>query len=316
MKNSSQKRDMNKFVRRSSLIFPINVERFLEKAYLRGADCIVMDLEDSISVNMKNEARALVKNSIPIVGKGGSDISVRINQPLNLAIDDLEASIWPGLTCIHLPKVESAEEIHVLDKIISRLERRRGIKAGTIQLAIIVETALGVNRGYEIAAASPRIVSISLGIEDLTKEMGIEVSHEGLEIWYARTKILTDAYAAGIQPLGIVGVDPFTWKEPKKIREAAERSRKLGFKGALSIHPTPIPYINEGFSIPEKEISYARNVVKLFEKGLKGGVASINIDNRMIDIASVERYEKILERVDAINQTEEKKRKALMNPDK
>jgi citrate lyase subunit beta/citryl-CoA lyase len=316
MKNSSQKRDMNKFVRRSSLIFPINVERFLEKAYLRGADCIVMDLEDSISVNMKNEARALVKNSIPIVGKGGSDISVRINQPLNLAIDDLEASIWPGLTCIHLPKVESAEEIHVLDKIISRLERRRGIKAGTIQLAIIVETALGVNRGYEIAAASPRIVSISLGIEDLTKEMGIEVSHEGLEIWYARTKILTDAYAAGIQPLGIVGVDPFTWKEPKKIREAAERSRKLGFKGALSIHPTPIPYINEGFSIPEKEISYARNVVKLFEKGLKGGVASINIDNRMIDIASVERYEKILERVDAINKTEEKKRKALMNPDK
>ncbi|MHA2054966.1 MAG: HpcH/HpaI aldolase/citrate lyase family protein [Candidatus Hodarchaeales archaeon] len=316
MKNSSQKRDMNKFVRRSSLIFPINVERFLEKAYLRGADCIVMDLEDSISVNMKNEARALVKNSIPIVGKGGSDISVRINQPLNLAIDDLEASIWPGLTCIHLPKVESAEEIHVLNKIISRLERRRGIKAGTIQLAIIVETALGVNRGYEIAAASPRIVSISLGIEDLTKEMGIEVSHEGLELWYARTKILTDAYAAGIQPLGIVGVDPFTWKEPKKIREAAERSRKLGFKGALSIHPTPIPYINEGFSIPEKEISYARNVVKLFEKGLKGGVASINIDNRMIDIASVERYEKILERVDAINKTEEKKRKALMNPDK
>jgi citrate lyase subunit beta/citryl-CoA lyase len=316
MKNSSQKRDMNKFVRRSSLIFPINVERFLEKAYLRGADCIVMDLEDSISVNMKNEARALVKNSIPIVGKGGSDISVRINQPLNLAIDDLEASIWPGLTCIHLPKVESAEEIHVLNKIISRLERRRGIKAGTIQLAIIVETALGVNRGYEIAAASPRIVSISLGIEDLTKEMGIEVSHEGLELWYARTKILTDAYAAGIQPLGIVGVDPFTWKEPKKIREAAERSRKLGFKGALSIHPTPIPYINEGFSIPEKEISYARNVVKLFEKGLKGGVASINIDKRMIDIASVERYEKILERVDAINKTEEKKRKALMNPDK
>ncbi|MHA1942401.1 MAG: HpcH/HpaI aldolase/citrate lyase family protein [Candidatus Hodarchaeales archaeon] len=307
---------MNKFVRRSSLIFPINVERFLEKAYLRGADCIVMDLEDSISVNMKNEARALVKNSIPIVGKGGSDISVRINQPLNLAIDDLEASIWPGLTCIHLPKVESAEEIHVLNKIISRLERRRGIKAGTIQLAIIVETALGVNRGYEIAAASPRIVSISLGIEDLTKEMGIEVSHEGLELWYARTKILTDAYAAGIQPLGIVGVDPFTWKEPKKIREAAERSRKLGFKGALSIHPTPIPYINEGFSIPEKEISYARNVVKLFEKGLKGGVASINIDKRMIDIASVERYEKILERVDAINKTEEKKRKALMNPDK
>ena len=70
MKNSSQKRDMNKFVRRSSLIFPINVERFLEKAYLRGADCIVMDLEDSISVNMKNEARALVKDSIPIVGKG------------------------------------------------------------------------------------------------------------------------------------------------------------------------------------------------------------------------------------------------------
>jgi citrate lyase subunit beta/citryl-CoA lyase len=314
MKKNSTKRNMNKFVRRSSLIFPINVERFLIKAHQRGADCIIMDLEDSVPINKKREARALVKDSIPIVGKGGSDVSVRINQPLSNAIDDLEASIWPGLTCVHLPKIESAEEIFVIDTIISRLERKRGIEPGTIQIAVAVETALGVYNGYEIASASPRIVTISVGAEDLTQEMGIEISLEGHELWYARSKIITDAYAAGVHTLGIVGIDPFSWREPNKIREAAERSRKLGFKGALSIHPTPIAYLNEGFSIPEKDTSYAEKALQAFEEGLKNGIASVNLDGRMIDIASIERYKKILERVDAIKKIENRKRDALQNP--
>lgn len=314
MKKDSRKRNMNQFIRRSSLIFPINVERFLMKAHQRGADCIIMDLEDSVPISEKSEARALVKESIPVVGKGGSDVSVRINQPLSNAIDDLEASIWPGLTCVHLPKIESAEEIYVIDTTISRLERKRGIDPGTIQIAVAVETALGVHNGYEIASASPRIVTISVGAEDLTQEMGIEISLEGHELWYARSKIITDAYAAGVHTLGIVGIDPFSWREPEKIKEAAERSRKLGFKGALSIHPTPIPYLNEGFSIPEKETNYARKALEAFEEGLRKGIASVNLDGRMIDIASVERYKKILERVDAIDKLEKRKKDALKNP--
>ena len=129
--------------------------------------------------------------------------------------------MWPGLTCVSLPKVESAEEVHVRADIITELERRRGIAAGTVQMAVAVETALGVVKAYEIASASHRIVSIGVGAEDLTQEMGVQTSAEGRELWYARSKVLVDAYAAAVQPMGLVGVEPFTWREPEKAYDAA-----------------------------------------------------------------------------------------------
>ena len=269
-------------VRRSSLIFPINVPRFVEKASMRGADCIIMDLEDSVPITEKASARALVKECIPIVGRGGGDVAVRINAPINEAKKDLEASVWPGLACVALPKVESAEEIRIRDKIITELEERRGIKYGTIQIAVAVETALGVIKAFDIASASPRIVSIGIGAEDLTREMGVQTTKEGQELWYARSKVLMDAIAAGVQPMGLVGVEPFTWREPEKTLDAAINSRKLGYRGAQSIHPAPIPYLNEGFSIPQTEVLQMRKELAAFEAGLEEGTASVNVDGRMI----------------------------------
>jgi len=307
--------DMNKFVRRSSLIFPVNVRRFVEKAYLRGADCVVMDLEDSVPDGEKESARALIKESIPVVGKGGGDVAVRINRPIAQAIKDLEASMWPGLTCVSLPKVESAAEVLARDEIISGLEIRRGLRSGSVQIAVAVETALGVIKAYEIASSSPRIVTIGVGAEDLTQEMGVQTTVEGHELWYARSKVLMDAYAAGIQPMGLVGVEPFTWREPEKAYDAAVNSRRLGFKGAQSIHPAPIPYLNRGFSIPEEEVDYMGKALEAFEEGLGKGTASVSLDGRMIDVASAERCRRVLKRADAIADLERRKNEALENPD-
>ena len=297
-------------VRRSSLIFPLNIPRFVEKASTRGADCVIMDLEDSVPLTEKVAARALVKESIPDVGRGGGDVAVRINSPINEARKDLEASIWPGLACIALPKVESREEVLVRDKIITELEEKRGIKPGTVQIAITVETALGVINAFNIASASSRVVSLAVGAEDLTQEMGIQTTKEGQELWYARSKVLMDAVAAGAQPLGLVGVEPFTWREPEKALDAAIYSRKLGYKGAQSIHPAPIPYLNEGFSIPKTEVLLMRKELAAFEAGLEDGTASVNVDGRMIDIASAERSKKILERAEAIEAMDRRKRNA------
>ncbi|MDH5199755.1 MAG: CoA ester lyase [Candidatus Bathyarchaeota archaeon] len=307
--------DIQRLVRRSSLIFPANVQRFVEKAYARGADCVVMDLEDSVPESEKENARTLIRNSIPVVGKGGGDVAVRINRPIGQATEDLEASVWPGLACVSLPKVESAEEVRVRDGIITDLERRRGLKPGVVQIAVAVETALGVIRAFEIASASPRVVTIGVGAEDLTQEMGIQTTGEGQELWYARSKVLMDAYAAGIQPMGLVGIEPFTWREPEKAYDAAVNSRKLGYKGAQSIHPAPIPYLNEGFSIPSEEVDQMRRALEAFEDGIKKGTASVNVDGRMIDVASAERCRKILERARAIAVMDSKKKKALKDPD-
>lgn len=303
------------FVRRSSLIFPVNVKRFVDKAYLRGADCIIMDLEDSVPASEKETARRLIKESIPVVGKGGGDIAVRINRPIEEATADLEASVWPGLTCVAFPKVESAEEVRIRDRIISMLEERRGIEAGKVQIAVAVETALGVVRAFEIASASPRLVTIGVGAEDLTQEMGVRITGEGRELWYARSKVLMDAYAAGIQPLGLIGVDPFSWREPEKAYAAAVNSRRLGYKGAQSIHPAPIPYLNRGFSNPQEEVAEMRRALEAFEEGLERGTASVNVDGRMIDIASAERCRRVLDRADVIAEMEHRKEEALVDPD-
>lgn len=307
--------DIGRLVRRSSLIFPVNVKRFVDKAYLRGADCVIMDLEDSVPEGEKKHARGLVRDYIPVVGKGGGDVAVRINRPIDMAKEDLEASIWPGLTCVSLPKVESAEEVRLRDEMITDLERKRGIEAGTVQVAVAVETALGVIKAFEIASSSPRVVTIGVGAEDLTQEMGVQTTAEGRELWYARSKVLMDAYAAGIQPMGLVGVEPFTWREPEKAYDAAVNSRKLGYKGAQSIHPAPIPYLNEGFSIPAEEVEYMRRALEAFEEGLREGTASVNVDGRMIDVASAERCRRILGRADAIAEMERGKKEALADPD-
>jgi citrate lyase subunit beta/citryl-CoA lyase len=313
--DSTHYTDIDRLVRRSSLIFPVNVARFVEKAYTRGADCIVMDLEDSVPDTEKEAARALVKEAIPVVGKGGGDVAVRINRPLGQAKLDLEASVWPGLTCVALPKVESAEELLVRADIITALERRRGIKPSTVQIAVAVETALGVVKAYEIASASPRTVSIGVGAEDLTQEMGVQTTADGQELWYARSKVLTDAYAAGVQPMGLIGVEPFTWREPEKAYAAAVNSRRLGYKGAQSIHPAPIPHLNKGFSVPPDEAEQMRKALNAFEEGLKEGTASVNVDGRMIDIASAERCRRILERADAIAAMDRRKEESMKDPD-
>lgn len=297
------------------MTFPVNVHRFTQKAYTRGADCYVMDLEDSVPDSEKNAARAMIKESIPIVGKSGSDVSVRINRPISQAVADLEASIWPGLTCVSLPKVESAEEVKVREEVISELEKCRGIPHGNIQITVTVESALGVIKAYEIACASPRIVTMSVGAEDLTREMGVRTTSEGKELWYANSKVLMDAYAAGVQPMGLIGVEPFSWGEPEKILEAAVASRKLGFKGAGVIHPAPIIQLNKGFSIPEEEVQYMRRALQAFEEGLSRGTASVELEGRMIDIATAERCKSIIERAEAIAVFDARKTEALKHPD-
>jgi citrate lyase subunit beta/citryl-CoA lyase len=307
--------DVEGLVRRSSLIFPVNVERFVEKAYTRGADCVIMDLEDSVPEDEKSGARSLVRGYIPVVGKGGADVAVRINRPPEQARLDLEASVWPGLACVSMPKVESSEEVRRIDKIMADLERRRGIEPGTVQLSVAVETALGVVRAYEIASASPRIVTLGIGAEDLTQEMGVQTTKGGEELWYHRGKVLTDAYAAGVQPMGLVGVEPFTLQEPEKAFEAAVKSRRLGYKGAQSIHPGPIPHLNRGFSVPPEEADQMRRALEAFEEGLMRGTASVNVDGRMIDIASAERCRRVLRRAAAIAAMDERKSKAMLNPD-
>src|SRR5262249_26459960 len=129
-----------RLVRRSKLIVPTNVPRFVDRAHLRGADAIMLDLEDSIPPAEKAAARAGGEEAVARVARGGADGVVRVNKPYDLALADLDAAVAPGVDTICLPKAESGREVEMLDALISTRERARGLPPGRIRLAITVES--------------------------------------------------------------------------------------------------------------------------------------------------------------------------------
>src|SRR5262245_60163916 len=168
--------------RLSSLILPVNIPRFVEKAYTRGADAVVLDLEDSVPPQEKASARKLVPASFALVGRGGAEVLVRVNNDPALLVDDLEAVVQPGLDGLAIPKAESAEQIHEIVARIERLERARGLPPGHVCLSLAIETPRGFLAAEQIARSSDRIATMSIGVEDYCLELGVEPSADGLEL--------------------------------------------------------------------------------------------------------------------------------------
>lgn len=297
-------------IRRSSLILPVNVQRFVEKAYLRGADAIVLDLEDSVPLKEKDNARQKIKPSLSLAARGGADVFVRVNKEPSLLKEDLQAAIYSGLDGLVFPKTETPEEVVNLMGEIEKLEKERDLPLGKLELSLLVESPQGLLRLKEIAAASPRIKSISIGPEDYCLELGIEPSPEGLELYYAMAKLVVICKANGLMPMGVMGsIGDF--RDLKGFEQAARRARQIGCEGASCIHPDQVEILNRVFSPDPAKVAHARRVAEAFEKGLAQGTASVNVDGKMVDIPVYNRAKLILQRVEAIAELERKKDNAL-----
>ncbi len=301
---------MNKRVIRSILILPVNNPRFVEKAYSRRADAIMLDLEDAIPPAEKDTARQLVRDSIPLAARGGARVLVRINNDPKLLPFDLEACIYPGLDGIVLPKTESAEDLDSLSTKVEKLERDRGIELGHTKFFVLIESPRGLLKVREIATASSRIEALNVGPEDYCLELGIEPSSDGLEIFYAISKVVTVCKAYGISPLGILGsIGGF--RDLEGFERSAIRARQLGCEGAYCIHPDQVEVLNRVFCPSQEKIEYARRVIEAFEVGLKRGTASVSLNGKMVDIPVYNRARIIVERADAIAELERRKSEAL-----
>lgn len=300
---------------RSILILPVNNARFVEKAYLRGADGVMLDLEDSVPPAEKESARKLIKDYIPLVGLGGSKVFVRINKDPSLLPYDVDASVHKGLDAIALPNTESAEEVHDLETQLEKLEEARGIGAGRIKLHILIETPRGVLRAQEIAGASSRIVYIGLGNEDYCMELGVEPSPEGTEIFYPLSYLVTVCKTAGISAKGLLGsIGGF--RDLEAFERAANAARQLGCDGAGCIHPNQVEVLNQVFSPSPEKIEYAHLAVKAFEEGVGKGTASVNLNGKMVDIPIYNRAKLILEHAVAIDEIKQRKARALAKASK
>lgn len=298
-------------VQRSSLILPVNNRRFVEKAHLRGADAVILDLEDSIPNSEKDNARNMVKNSIGVAGRGGSLVLVRVNNEKTMLYLDLYASVHPGLHGIVLPMVETRQEVMELESIVEKLEKEQNLEVGQIRFSLIIESPRGLLNAYDIALASQRVESMTIGPEDYCLKLGVEPSNDGIELLYPLSQIVTICKTIGIMPMGLLG-SIAGFQDLEAFERSASRARQLGCVGAACIHPKQVEVLNRVFSPSPEEIKFAQRVVAAFEDGLSKGIASVNLDGKMVDIPVYKRAKQIALRAEAIERTEQAKRESLL----
>jgi citrate lyase subunit beta/citryl-CoA lyase len=282
---------------RSMLFVPANVRKYVDKAHTRGADAIQLDLEDSVPVAEKDNARKMVQEAAGIVSQAGADVIVRINQPLRMAIRDLEEVVSPRIRAVVLPKADSASHIRLLAEVVDGLEAERKMTPGHTLFVALVETADAFFRLGEIAKAHPRMFGIGLGGEDFATSLGAAPDPDVM--LFPKQQTIIAARAAGISPLGIIGTVA-DYSDKEAMRAIIHRSRRFGFDGASCIHPSIVPILNEGFRATPEEVDSAKRVIQGFQAALAEGRASIEVDGKMIDYPVVERAEKLLAREAAI----------------
>ena len=282
---------------RSLLYVPANVERYLAKAHERGADGIILDLEDSVPPGEKESARAGVQAAAERVGQAGADVLVRVNQPLRLAVRDVEASVSPSVRALVLPKIAGPDHVRLLDELTGEVERERGMPVGATRFLAMVETPDAFFRIEAIAKASPRIAAITIGAEDLASSLGMIPDAETL--LYPKTQSVYAAKAAGVMALGIFGTVA-DYQDIEAVREVALKARRFGLEGASCIHPSVVPVLNAAFSPTEEEVALARRIIAANAEAEQSGRGSFQLDGKMIDVPVVARAERVVARAERI----------------
>ena len=302
-----------KLVRRSMLFVPTNVPRFVEKAHLRGADAIILDLEDSIPDREKVASRGLLAAAAAQVSRNGADVLVRVNKPLELIVGDLDAVVAARANGIVFPKAENAEELAILDVLLFERELAAGLAPGSIDVKISIESAAAfyaLSGIVERCRRIERVIGISYGAEDVTVELGIESTAEGWERFLGSAQSVLAAASAGIAAFGRLG-SPFNFGAPAEYENGIKRSASFGFVGASCIHPTQVDIHNRCFTPSAQRVANAHEVVAAMEAALAAGRASTSVGGKMVDIPSLRRATELLERVAAIEAKDARKGAAL-----
>lgn len=300
----SDTKDRKPPVWRSALYVPANVPRFIDGAHKRGADAIIVDLEDSVPLAERPAARRDLITTAENVARGGADVIVRINRPWRQTMLDLEAAISPRVQALAVTKVDSADHIRLIAEVVSELEAERGMTVGSTQFLALIETPAAWFQMPEIAKADRRIIALTLGGEDFALAMGMLPTAEALMM--PKQQLAIAARSAGILPLGFIGTVA-DYQDLVAFRETVRRSRRLGFRGASVIHPGQIPILNEEFSPAPDEVASAKRIVAAYDAAVAAGRGSISVDGKMIDVPVVLRARELLAIHEAIQERQKRK---------
>ncbi|MCB1858044.1 MAG: CoA ester lyase [Gammaproteobacteria bacterium] len=304
---------------RSALAVPGSSPRFIEKAAQSTADIIFFDLEDSVAPDRKDQARRDVIAALNDLDFGNKSVSVRINgldtHYMYRDIVDLVEQAGSKLDLVLIPKVGCAADIYAVDMLLTQIERAKGIER-PIGIEILIETPLGIQNIYSIAAASKRNESILFGSADYAassgariaaiggpnpdyhvltdlNQTGVRESHWG-DMWhFALATIVAAARANGLRPID----GPFAdIRDPDGWLASAKRARVLGCEGKMVIHPSQVEMANDLFKPSAAEIEQAKRILEAMVQAEKSGAGAVTLDGRMIDIASIRQAETIMQK--------------------
>ena len=244
-------------------------------------DCLVYDLEDSVSAEEKDAARLLVYNILKYQRPRDKYIVVRVNGIYSKELaEDLEAVVRARPDAIRVPKVEYPEEVVSIDQKITEIETRAGLPRGEIKLWCNIESYQGVLNARAIAKASPRVAAMALGAEDFTASMNARRTKPGWEIFYARNAVLLACREAGISAQDAVFSD---LDDSEGLEKDLEMTRTLGFDGKTCVHPRQIDPVNACFTPTEKEIRNAVRVLEALEEAARSHTGVCTLDGSMVD---------------------------------
>jgi citrate lyase subunit beta/citryl-CoA lyase len=274
----------------SRLYLPGNTPSMMLNAGIHQPNGIILDLEDSVAFNKKLEAKILVRNALRGINFYGAERMVRINQ-FPKGLDDLKSIIPNNVHVLLVPKCEGADQINKLEEEIQKIAKENNIQH-EVYLMPIIESAMGVEKAFEIAIASKNVIALAIGLEDYTADLGTLRTNQATESFYARTRLINACKAAGIQAIDSVFSDV---GDMDALRENVKTSKSLGFEGMGCIHPRQINVIHECFAPEKEEITKATKIVNAFIIAEEKGLGVVSLGTKMIDPPVVKRAQKTID---------------------
>jgi citrate lyase subunit beta / citryl-CoA lyase len=275
-----------KTLRRTILFMPGNNPGMLINAGILGADSVILDLEDAVSLTEKDSARVLVREAIKNMDYSNVEVVVRIN-PLDTeyGLPDVYMIGRVKPDAIMLPKADE-EQVMALHEALSKIENEEGFEEGSIKITPIIETAFGLENVYNIIRASKRITAVLLGAEDLTADLGIKRTKEGEEIFYARNKVATACKALKVDSIDT----PFTdTNDYEGLARDTAKAKSIGMTGKAAINPRQIDTIHSVLAPTEADIKHSIRILDAMEEAKKEGKGVFSLDGKMVDAPIINR---------------------------
>jgi len=283
-----------RFARRSLLFMPGDSMKKIQKAAGCEVDTVILDLEDGVAQNCKQEARTTVTEALQTLDFGGRERLVRLNH-IDTGLPSVEietTAAWHPDGYI-IPKAEDAADLHAVDRLLAMAEQQLGLTQGTFRLFAMIETALGVMNLKEIARSTPRLEGLIFGAEDLAGDIGAIRTAAAWEVFYARSAVVTAAAAFDLQAFDMVFTD---FHDAAGLEVESRFARQLGYTGKTCIHPNQTPIVNRSFSSSPEEVDRAQRLVQAFEEQQAAGAGAFTFEGKMVDMPMLVAARKVLAR--------------------